>query len=80
MEIIDLIKEISDEICEGRLAFFLEGGYNLHALADVVGCAVARFNGQSLDTQFDEVVDEDGTGIERVQHAIEIQKKYWTLE
>jgi acetoin utilization deacetylase AcuC-like enzyme len=73
------LKDIAGELCEGRIAFFLEGGYNLHALADVVGCAIARFHGQDLATKFDEVADIDGFGTDMVKQALDIQKKYWQL-
>lgn len=78
-EILSLLKEIADSACEGRIAFFLEGGYNLHALADVVGSAVSRFNGQHLETKYNEVADFDGIGAEMVNLAKEIQEKYWQL-
>jgi acetoin utilization deacetylase AcuC-like enzyme len=79
MEVLELIAQKADGLCEGRMAFFLEGGYNLHALADVVGSAIARFHGQELAIQFDECYDPDGIGTERVDHALAIQKDYWKL-
>jgi acetoin utilization deacetylase AcuC-like enzyme len=79
MEILNLLKSKANEICDGRIAYFLEGGYNLHALADVIGCVVAQSAGKDLPTQFNEVIDQDGVGIERVDHAITIQRDYWNL-
>ena len=79
MEVLTLMSDIAGELCDGRIAFFLEGGYNLHALADVVGSAIARFHGQDLATKFEEVADTEGLGADRVEHALEIQKKYWKL-
>lgn len=79
LDILEMLKEKAEKLCEGRIAFFLEGGYNLHALADVVVSAIARFHGQPLETRLNEVFDGDGIGIERVEHALAIQKKYWDL-
>ena len=31
-----LLKDLADELCQGRLAFTLEGGYDLRALAESV--------------------------------------------
>ena len=30
---VKIIKQVADELCGGRLAFTLEGGYNVNALA-----------------------------------------------
>jgi acetoin utilization deacetylase AcuC-like enzyme len=35
-QIVDIIKELGDELCHGRLVFSLEGGYDLMALATSV--------------------------------------------
>ncbi|KYK27886.1 MAG: hypothetical protein AYK23_02025 [Candidatus Proteinoplasmatales archaeon SG8-5] len=78
--ILDMIEEKARELCEGRIAHFLEGGYNLNALADVVGSRIAKSEGRSIPTQFNEAIDTDGAGIERVERAIEVQKQYWKLE
>jgi acetoin utilization deacetylase AcuC-like enzyme len=80
VEILGMMEKKAEELCEGRIAYFLEGGYNLNALTDVVGCAVARANGQELGTQLDECYDPDGIGIERVEHALAIQREFWKLE
>jgi acetoin utilization deacetylase AcuC-like enzyme len=79
MEILFLLKDIANRLCEGRIAFFLEGGYNLNALADVVGCAIANFHGLNLATQYNEVSDMEGIGSDRVNYALNLQKDYWKL-
>ncbi len=79
MEILTLLNDLAGEQCQGRIAFYLEGGYNLHALADVVGCAISQFHGGGLSTRYNEVQDMDGLGLDRVKHALGIQKKYWDV-
>ena len=32
-QMVEIIKELGDELCDGRLVLSLEGGYNLEALA-----------------------------------------------
>jgi acetoin utilization deacetylase AcuC-like enzyme len=79
LEVLNLLRGLSKELCEGRIAFFLEGGYNLEAIADVVGCAISRFHGGDLSTKFNEVYDTDSIGLDRVNEALDVQKGYWDL-
>jgi len=79
LDILTMLKEMAEELCEGRIALFLEGGYNLNALADVVGTAMGMFQGQPVDTVFNEVLDSECTGIEGVEHALAVQGRYWQL-
>jgi len=79
LEVLSLLRDLSKELCEGRLALFLEGGYNLDAIADVVGCAISRFHGGGLSTSNNEVYDMDCLGKDRVEEALGIQKEYWDL-
>lgn len=79
MEILTLLNDLAGERCQGRIAFYLEGGYNLHALADVMGCAISQFHGGELSTHYNEVQDMDGLGLDRVKYALDIQKKYWDV-
>lgn len=41
------IKELAQELCEGRCVFFLEGGYNLKSLADSVSDSFRAFLGDA---------------------------------
>ena len=63
----------------GRVAFVLEGGYHLPALAEVVAGTVALFRGESVHLQFREPQGAAGTGREVVARAKKIHGKYWDL-
>lgn len=79
---VNLVKKIissADEICNGRICFVLEGGYNVSALAEVVCGIIASFEGKEIKYKFNEVKDKYGTGKENVYKSVEIQRKYWIL-
>ena len=39
-QLVDLLNALAQEVCEGRILFVLEGGYNLKALSDAVVCTM----------------------------------------
>ncbi len=39
-QLIDLLNALAQEVCEGRILFVLEGGYNLKALSEAVVCTM----------------------------------------
>ena len=41
-----ILKNLADELCEGRLVFILEGGYHLPALAHSVKATLEVFQGK----------------------------------
>jgi len=71
--------KLAEEICEGRLAITLEGGYNLEALAEVVTGTEALIRGDSPKAVFTEVRDPDCTGRRIVQLVKDIQGRHWNL-
>jgi acetoin utilization deacetylase AcuC-like enzyme len=72
---------LADELCEGRVAFLLEGGYDLEAIAEVVAKIVAEFQDRADDVvlRLDHVSDVNESGAEVVKEVMGIQKKYWKL-
>jgi acetoin utilization deacetylase AcuC-like enzyme len=46
--ITDIIKGLADELCQGRLLFSLEGGYNLKALAFSIRACLEMLHGSPL--------------------------------
>jgi acetoin utilization deacetylase AcuC-like enzyme len=79
LEMMASLAELANEICENRWSVFLEGGYNVGALADVVGASIAMANGQSMDTQYNEVSDIDTLGAEWIAEALEVHSRHWKL-
>ncbi|MFA5772689.1 MAG: histone deacetylase [Thermoplasmata archaeon] len=74
----DILK-LSKEICKGRTAFYLEGGYNVDALAEVVTGTIASFDNKEIKLKYTDNADTDGNGKKIVSIVKEVQKKYWRL-
>jgi acetoin utilization deacetylase AcuC-like enzyme len=78
----DLVNELlglSRELCGGALAFTLEGGYHVGALAEVVSGAVAAFDEKRVKCEYDRGGDEKGAGAYAVEDAVRQLKKYWPV-
>jgi acetoin utilization deacetylase AcuC-like enzyme len=79
---VDLIKktlEAAKELCGGRFAIFLEGGYDLEALAEVVAGIIALFQGKEIPMNFNDITDTTGNGRDAVEAATESHSSYWKL-
>lgn len=64
----------------GRIAYFLEGGYNPQALGELYAGLLAGFEGRTLTYAFDEVLDPlPGHGLADVAEAVGVQKEFWPL-
>jgi len=71
--------DLAKSVAHGRVAFVLEGGYHLPALAEVMAGTVALFRGESIHLQFREKQDLRERGREAVKEAQRVQSKYWDL-
>ncbi len=79
---IQLAKKLIDkaeELCEGRISFYLEGGYHLGALAEVVAGVVGQFQGKEISVDFNDVYDRAIFGEEIIEKIKEIQGEFWSL-
>lgn len=79
---VDLVNELlvlSRELCGGVLAFTLEGGYHVGALAEVVSGVVAAFDGKKVKYEYDRSGDVRGAGAYAVEDAVRQLKKYWPV-
>jgi acetoin utilization deacetylase AcuC-like enzyme len=79
---VDLIKktlEATEDLCGGRFAIFLEGGYDLEALAEVVAGIIALFQGKELPMIFNDITDTTGIGKDAIEAAIKSHSSYWKL-
>ncbi len=63
----------------GGATYFLEGGYDLDALAEVVWGVHEGFSGSELEYSLTEVRDTEGAGRDIVDHVLRIHKSYWDL-
>lgn len=74
-----LIK-LSKDISQAKIAFFLEGGYDVNVLAEIVTAIVASFDNNKYELQYTEQLDRDCVGEIVVEKVIEVQKNYWELK
>ena len=77
--ISDGLLALSRKLCGGAIAFTLEGGYNLRALAEVVAGTVASFEGRKVKYEFFRSGDENGIGRPVIDGAVRSLKKYWPV-
>jgi acetoin utilization deacetylase AcuC-like enzyme len=79
LDLVAALAEAAGELCEGRWAVFLEGGYNVAALADTVVSCMGMASGQPRPTEFNEVSDAELVGVEWLDEALAVQRKHWDL-
>ena len=71
--------ELAKSVAGGRVAFVLEGGYHLPALAEVIAGTYASFRGEQIHLQFRDIVDSNARGREVVRRARKVHEGYWNL-
>jgi acetoin utilization deacetylase AcuC-like enzyme len=76
---IERMAKFAEENCENRWSVFLEGGYNVLALADVVGSAMAMADGLQTETCFNEVSDAEFAGSGWISEARNMHSRHWEL-
>jgi acetoin utilization deacetylase AcuC-like enzyme len=72
---------LAKELCGGSLSFFLEGGYNVDALADIVAGTVSAFGTgkRTVKLAFPEADDDKDTGTKIVDRVVKVHNKFWDL-
>ncbi|UCF07391.1 MAG: histone deacetylase, partial [Thermoplasmata archaeon] len=75
----DRLYELAKTHCEGIISFYLEGGYHIRALAEVVAGIMGRFCDRNLPLEFSKVYDGHIFGEEIIDRAREIQGSYWKV-
>ena len=66
--------------CNSRIAFFLEGGYDLEVLSEIITHAVGLFEGKKTPLRFNEVEDKECIEKRDLSSMLQLQKNYWKLE
>ena len=80
IRLADRMQRMANDLCCGRIAYFLEGGYNVDALAEVLTGIVASFEGKTTKYNFKDVSDKDCEGGEAVDEVAETLKGIWKLK
>ena len=74
------LKKLAEEICEGKLVFVLEGGYNLLGLpkfVEIVIQALLDYKIEFFDGIPIEEINTDRDAIKRVNMLRGVLSKYW---
>ena len=77
---ISALIDFAREKCSGRIAFFLEGGYDVDVLSEIITHTVGLFDKKNTPLRFNEVEDKDCFEKRDLMSIIQLQKKYWKLE
>ena len=63
----------------GRVTFFLEGGYDVPALSEVVAGIVGAFDGIDIPLDFTEIMDDSCLGRSTIDQCARNSSDYWNL-
>lgn len=78
-EVSDLL-DFAKRRCFNRIAFFLEGGYDLESLCEVVSCTVGQFEGREIEMKYTKVRDTECQEREAIEEVVGVQKHFWKLQ
>jgi len=76
---IEQLIEFARRRCSGRVAFFLEGGYDLPALAEIISSTVSMFENRKLPLKFTDNLDENCREKDSIDRVKKFQSKYWKI-
>jgi len=79
VRLADWTLDLAREVCGGRIAFVLEGGYHPLAISEVVAGVVSATAGRSLHLQYGEVYDQNERGRDAVEKSRSLHRDYWDL-
>jgi acetoin utilization deacetylase AcuC-like enzyme len=73
--------KLSKELCQGRITFMLEGGYDLEALAEVVTgiAAMIKDPSKKIPMQYTHISDHDNIGFDTVANVKQSHSEQWKL-
>ena len=63
----------------GRLAYFLEGGYDLEAIADIMTGIVAQARNVAYEPRFVDEYDSETWARETIDEVVKVQSEFWKL-
>ncbi len=69
--------KISEELCKGRVAFFLEGGYHLGSLAEIVSGTLSLCEGKDIDLEHTKIYDDKCLGRAAVDNTKKALEDHW---
>ena len=79
LSLANRIRKLAGNLCSSKLSYFLEGGYYVDALAEIVTGIIASFENKKIDLGYTEEYDKKRKGEAVVEKVIEVQENYWDL-
>jgi len=73
------LRGLASELCGGGLAYFLEGGYDLQAIADVMTGMVAQAGNVEYEPRFVDEYDSETWASETLDEVVKVQSEHWKL-
>ncbi|HOX25359.1 MAG TPA: hypothetical protein PLL30_12700 [Candidatus Krumholzibacteria bacterium] len=79
--ITDLVLRLADDVCAGKTAFVLEGGYGVEGIKDAGRRVIRRLAGlDALDPETVDRLREAGLdGVPGLKKVLRIQREFWAL-
>jgi acetoin utilization deacetylase AcuC-like enzyme len=71
--------DLSKKLCNGRITFMLEGGYDVPALSEVVAAVIGAMSGKEIPLEFSEMMDSNCLGRGTIERVKRIVSQYWDL-
>jgi acetoin utilization deacetylase AcuC-like enzyme len=70
---------LSKKVCQSKVSFFLEGGYDVNVLAEIVTGILANFENKESELEYTDKVDTELAGESVINDVLEVQKTHWDL-
>jgi len=74
-----ILLDLAGELCDGKILFVLEGGYNLKGLQDCIVAVLKEMSGESILKEDDFSKGEEESINPQIEKVIKIQKQFWPL-
>jgi len=71
--------QLGQELCDGRFAVFLEGGYALSPLSEIVSAIYGLSRGKKIALEHNDIKDSKCRGRRTIESVLAVQKKYWNI-
>jgi acetoin utilization deacetylase AcuC-like enzyme len=67
------------KMCNNRVTFMLEGGYDIPALSEVTAATIGKMEGVEVPLEFTDMIDMSCLGRPSIARCRQLASKYWTL-
>lgn len=75
----DQLIQLAKKLCNSRITFMLEGGYDIPALSEVVAGTIGQTEGVSVPLEFTDVIDNSCLGRPTILRCKSMASQYWDL-